>query len=176
MTVTNHGPNCPLDTDASHTLVDQNEIRTHQALVVAFFVVAYIFNRPEFVVYQAVMFVGTVFAPPLNPYVALYRFVLRPLGIIHRDLRPDNWQAHRFAAAIGLTVSAVAAYLLQVAQLPVWGWGLVWLMIILGVLAFAGWCAGCFTYYMIQKLAGHGFFRHAPVSGEFPGTRPQKHI
>ena len=45
--------------------------------------------------------------------------------------------------SIGFLVTASSSYLLYNGSTMA-GWGLVWLVLILGVVALAGWCAGVF--------------------------------
>ncbi len=153
--------------------VDQNELRVNSFFVVTVLVTAFVINRWELVAFQA----GALFLTTLNlgvgPYVALYRHVLRPIGIIKPDLRIDNPEPHRFAAMVGTIVAATATYLLARGH-GVAGWGTVWLLISLASAGFAGWCAGCFTYYMLNRLGLRGLFKYAPITGTFPGVRPPK--
>ncbi len=154
--------------------VDQNELRTNQALAITLLISAYILDDWRLVAVQSGVFLLTTISPWLGPYVLLYRILLKPLGIIKPDPRIDNPEAHRFATTVGIAVSGFASYFLFTGA-AVAGWALVWLIVLLGALAFFGWCAGCFTYYVIHRLGIGGFFRHAPVPGSFPGARPTRH-
>jgi hypothetical protein len=153
--------------------VDQNELRVHQVITISVLIAAFILNRWELVAFQAVAFFLTALNLSLGPYVVLYRHVLRPAGIVKPDVRADNPEAHRFATMFGTVVVSSAAYCLKTGN-SVAGWGLVWLLISLASVGFAGWCAGCFTYYMMNRLGLHGLFKYAPVKGTFPGVRPPK--
>lgn len=153
--------------------VDQNELRIMQACVMLVLALGYVVDRWELVALQVGIFSLTVLNPVLNPFIFLYRFILRRLEIVRPDWRVDNMRPHRFASMIGLTVSAAAVYSLYTGYALI-GWGLVWLILVFGVFALSGWCAGCFTYYMINKIGIKGFFRYAPVPGVFPGTRPPR--
>ena len=150
--------------------VDQNEIRTNQVLTVLVLLGAYLTGVEQLVLFQSIVFLMTTIAPSFGPYVLFYRYVLSPLGIIKPDHRVDHAEAHRFATLIGFGVSA-AAYGLMVNHAAI-AWFLVWLMIVLGILAFAGWCAGCFSYYMLNRLGLKGFFKQTPLNNTFPGQRP----
>ncbi|HEY6872587.1 MAG TPA: DUF4395 domain-containing protein [Geobacteraceae bacterium] len=153
--------------------VDQNELRVNSILVIAVLVTAFVINRWELVAFQAGAMLITTLHLSLGPYVALYRHFLRPAGIVRPDIRTDNPEPHRFATMFGTIVAATAAYLLATGR-SVAGWGLVWLLISLAAAGFTGWCAGCFTYYMMNRLGLRGLFKHAPVTGTFPGARPPK--
>jgi hypothetical protein len=153
--------------------VDQNELRVNATLVVTVLITAFVINRWELVAIQAAALFLTTVQLGLGPYVALYRYILRPAGIVKPDLRVDNPEPHRFAAMFGTIVASTAAYLLAAGR-AVAGWGLVWLLIILAAAGLGGWCAGCFTYYMMNRLGLGGLFKHPPIKGTFPGARPPK--
>lgn len=153
--------------------VDQNEIRTHQLLILVGLLLGFIIDRWEWVAIQAIVFLLTVLRPTLGPYVLLYKKILKPFGILKTDIRVDVPQAHRFAMSFGFLVTGYSSYLLYNGY-AIMGWGLVWLVIILGALALAGWCAGCFSYYMLNRLGLGGFFKYESIAGVFPGVRPDK--
>ena len=92
--------------------VDQNELRVNATLVVTVLVTAFVLNRWELVAFQAAALFLTAAHLSFGPYVALYRHVLRPAGIVKRDLRADNPEPHRFAAMFGTVVASTATYLL----------------------------------------------------------------
>lgn len=153
--------------------VDQHELRVNSALVVTVLVTAFVVNRWELVAFQAGALLLTTLHPGLGPYVILYRHILRPAGIVRPDLRSDNPEPHRFATMFGTVVASTAAYLLSTGH-SVAGWSMVWMLVFLASAGFAGWCAGCFTYYMMKRLGVGGLFKHAPVAGTFPGARPPR--
>jgi len=157
----------------NNRVVDQTELRVHQFFVIIVFLTAFVLDQSELVALQSVIFALTFLNPKFSPYIALYHHVLQPIGLIRPDLRMDNMEAHRFATMIGLLVSSSATYLLATGYTSL-GWGLVWLIIVLAGIAFSGWCAGCFTYYMLNRLGLKGFFKSAPICGTFPGSRPPK--
>ena len=154
-------------------IVDQAEMQVQRFFVITLLLTAFVLNRWELVAAQSVIFALTFLNPGFSPYIALYRHVLLPIGFIHPDRRMDNMEAHRFATMIGIFVSASAAYLLAAGYASI-GWGLMWLIAVLAGIAFAGWCAGCFMYYMLNRLGVKSFFKYAPIGGAFPGSRPPK--
>jgi MFS family permease len=154
--------------------LDQSEIRTQQALGPLVLMVAYVIDDWRLVAVQGGFLLLTALYYGLGPYVLLYRRVLKPLRVVKPDLRSDNAEPHRFAAMFGFSVLSVAVYLLETGHATV-GWMLVWAVGILGGIAFFGWCAGCFMYYVINRVGVGGFFRHAPVDAmAFPGVRPPR--
>lgn len=154
--------------------VDQNEIRTNQALTLVMLASAYALDNRHLVTLQCVFFLFTTLSFRIGPYMLFYRVVLKPLAILKPDLRHDNVEPHRFATGIGFAVSALAAWSLANGA-TAFGWGLVWLILFLGSLALLGWCAGCFTYFMVNRTGVGGFFRYAPTPGtSLPGARPPR--
>ena len=136
-------------------------------------VTAFISHRWEWVAWQACALLLTTLHLGFGPYVALYRHVLSPLGIVKPEVCPDNPEPHRFATLFGTGVASTATYLLVTGRsLP--GWALVWVLISLAAANFVGWCAGCFTYYMLNRLGFRRAFKHSPVKGTFPGARPHQ--
>jgi hypothetical protein len=156
-------------------MIDQNELRTQQFFTIILLLIAFVLDRWTLVALQSVIFGLTYLNPRFGPYIVLYRHILQPIGLIRPDLRPDNMEAHRFAIMIGILVSSSAAYLLSAGYTSI-GWALVWLIIVLAIIAFFGWCAGCFTYYLLNRLGLKRFFNKAPIGKAFPGTRPPKSI
>ncbi len=92
--------------EKSNTLtVDQNELRVNATLAVTVLVTAFVLGRCELVAFQACALFLTALHLSLGPYIALYRHVLRPAGIVKPDLRVDNPKPHRFAAMFGTIVA-----------------------------------------------------------------------
>lgn len=154
--------------------VDHAAIRTGQLMVIVILLVAYIINSREMVSAIMLAFLLTTISTSIGPFALLYQFVLRPLNIVKPDIRLDNPEPHRFGQAVGIVVAALATYLLYTGNNE-FGWGIVWLLIILTTISFAGWCAGCFTYYMINRLGVGGFFKNKPTDDSvFLGSRPKR--
>lgn len=160
--------------DANARTLDQNEIRTQQALGPLLLITAYIVNDWRLVAVQCGIFLLTALHYNLGPYVLLYRWVVKPLGIAKPDVRADNPEAHRFATVFGFSVLLIATYLLATGQAMA-GWLLVWTLVIFAGIGYFGWCAGCFMYYLINRSGAGGFFGRAPINGTaFPGVRPPR--
>lgn len=154
--------------------VDQNELRVNATLVIAVLLTGFIINRWELVAFQAAAMFLTALHPRLGPYVALYRYILCPTGIVKPDIRIDNPDPHRFATMFGTIVSSTATYFLVTGQ-NVRGWILVWLLISLAAASTVGWCAGCFAYYVVMNRLGvRKLFKYEPIKETFPGARPPK--
>jgi hypothetical protein len=160
--------------ESNTRLLDQSELRTQQALGPLLLVAAYLAGDWRLVAAQAGILLLTVLRYNAGPYVLLYRAVLRPLRVIEPDVRQDHLEPHRFAGAFGAAVLSVAVYLLAIRGAPA-GWVLTWTVAVLGAIASFGWCAGCFMYYVLNRLGLGGFFGRAPVDGSaFPGARPPR--
>jgi len=160
-----------MNTTALHRQVDQTEIRVMQSAVMLVLAAGFVSDLWQVIAFQVGVFLVTIISPALNPFIILYRFALRPSGMMKPDWRHDNMEAHRFASMVGFAISSAAIWFLYTGQTLI-GWSLVWLILAFGVLALSGWCAGCFAYYMIQKTGHKGYFKHAPIEGTFPGARP----
>jgi Domain of unknown function (DUF4395) len=64
---------------------------------------------------------------------------------------------------------ATASFL---AGIPIVGWILTWIVIVLaGLNLFGGFCAGCAVYYWLARLKLPGFTQ-SPPDGTLPGRRP----
>jgi len=70
-----------MNEDIEQQRVDQNEIRTHQILVLTGLLTGFITDRWEWVAIQAAVFLIAFLLPPLNPYVFIYRGVLKAPGV-----------------------------------------------------------------------------------------------
>lgn len=155
------------------TQVDHGAIKTGQLLTIAWLLAAYITGRWELMAALTAVFALTAVSARLGPLMLLYRHVLLPLRLARTDLRVDNPQPHQFGQAIGAIVAAIATYFLYSGQTGI-GWGLVWLLTVLTAVSFMGWCAGCFTYYALNRMGIKGFFKHAPTDPDvFMGNRPR---
>ncbi len=75
---------------------------------------------------------------------------------------PDFLHRYRFSMGLG-GIFTTAASLALFGGLSTLGWGLGFLVVGLAALnLFAGFCAGCFVYYQLNKL-GVPYFSHAPL-------------
>ena len=154
--------------------IDHGEIKLGQLLTIALSGAALALREPLLLVILGIAFVlgGTV--RWLSPFGAIYRWVVRPLGLMRSDYRLDNLQAHQFGQLVGVATAAAAWGLIQ-AGYPSAGWAVVVVLIALTAISYFGWCIGCFLYYQLNRLGLRGFFGHAPTDRSvFPGRRPRK--
>ena len=120
---------------------------------------AFVLNSVWLVAFVGVvMLVGTA-VPNLALFKRIYQHVLRPNGLVKPDVITDNPEPHRFAQGFGGVV-VILALLAFVTGLPVLGWSLTWLVVVLAALnLFLGFCAGCFVYYQLNRFGVPGFVR-----------------
>ena len=139
--------------------VDQSALKSNQAFIIGFLLVAFVFDFWPLVLFVAlVMLAGTV-VPALALFKQVYRQILRPLSIVQAQVIADNPEPHRFAQGLGGIVlgAATVAFL---AGSAVAGWALAWVVIALAAMnLFLGFCAGCFLYYQLNRLGVPGFDR-----------------
>ena len=147
---------------SANRLVDHSALRVNQAFIIGVLILAFVLGSSLLVVFvAAVMLVGTAW-PKLALFQAIYRRVLKPANLVKSHVITDNPEPHRFAQGFGGTVLALSVVALVVGQ-AVFGWALVWLVVALAALnLFAGFCAGCFVYYQLNRLGVPGF-RFRPI-------------
>ncbi len=156
-------------TDTILVKVDHSAIQVNQAFIIALNILAFVLNAAWLAGLVAlVMIVGTLLKLPGFSFV--YRYFLKPRGLVKPEVLMDNPEPHRFAQGLGGVVMAGGTLALALGS-PVIGWGLVWLVTALAALnLFAGFCAGCAVYYWLGRLKVPGFYK-TPPEGTFPGMR-----
>ncbi len=137
--------------------VDQNGLKVGQALTIIILIVGFILNSWLFVAFVAIsQFLGAIDAP-FAPYKFIYTQWLKPAGIVKPNIIADHPQPHRFAMLVGSIFNG-AGTLLILANAPVFGWILVWVVIALANLNFwLNFCLGCWMYYQFNRLGIKGF-------------------
>ena len=142
--------------------VDQTALRVNQAFIISLLLMAFVLNSWLLVTFVGlVMLLGTA-VPRLSLFKQAYRRLLLPAGLLKSDVTRDNPEPHRFAQGFGGVVLSLAVVSLLLGQ-SLFGWALVWIVVILaGLNLFLGFCAGCFLYYQLNKLSIPGF-EHSPV-------------
>lgn len=142
--------------------VDQNALRTNQAVIIAFLLIGFIFDLVGLVYFTALaMLVGTVFSAPA--FKPIYQYLVQPLGIAKPEVMQDDPNAHRFAQFIGgLFLLAGSTFFYYGLSLP--GWTLTFVVIgLASINLLTGFCVGCFFYFQLGKI---GFFKTANQSSE----------
>ncbi len=142
--------------------VDHNLIRTNQTLTIALLALAFVFDWPALAAFTGVVMLVSALFPPLGLFSRVYRHALVPAGLVRPQVIQDNPEPHRFAQLLGGTMVTLGALALT-AGVALLGWALVAIVIGLASLnLFAGWCAGCTLYYVLNRLGVRGF-THAPL-------------
>ncbi len=146
--------------------VDQHALKTGQALTISLLILAFVLNHPALSP-LLVAFVGLAqfagaLALPFAPYKLIYQGLVLPTGLIQPRPEPDNPEPHRFALLVG-TLFNLSATVALLANLPVIGWLLVAVVVVLANLNFwLNFCAGCWMYYQLNRFGVPGFTK-APV-------------
>jgi len=154
--------------------VDHTALRVNQALIILLGILAFILDAAWLAALVAlVMILGTLFGKP--GFYFIYRYVLRPTGLVKADILIDNPEPHRFAQGFGGIVLATGSLALFLGA-SILGWALVWLVVALAALnLFAGFCMGCAMYYWLARLSVPGFTKNPPP-GTTPGMRPKARV
>jgi len=153
------------------TKVDHSALRVNQVAIITLNILAFVLDLPWLAaLVAAVMILGAVLKTPGFGFI--YRFALKPAGLVKPDVLLDNPEPHRFAQGLG-GAFMLAGSLALWAGFAALGWGLVWLVAGLAALnAFGGFCVGCAMYYWLNRLNIPGFYK-PPPAGTFPGMRPK---
>lgn len=153
------------------SFVDHAALRTNQASIISLLIIAFIADLPSLALLVAIiMLLGTLIKKP--GFLPVH-FVLKEVNLVRPDLMRDNAEPHRFANGFG-SIVLLSGFIAFTVNLPVIGWVLVWIVIILAsVNLFLGFCVGCAVYYWLNRL-GVPFFQKEAPPGRIPGFRPQK--
>lgn len=159
------------------TQIDHAEIKLGQIFTMLMSVAAFMFMEPAYLIALGGIFLVTGLYRPLSPFVLIYRYVAKPLGLMRSDYRLDNIQPHAFGQIIG-AITVVLAIVLLYLGYDIAGWTVVWILFGLTLISYLGWCIGCFLYYQLYRLGLQGFFSHAPMdnatqSGQRPKNNPK---
>jgi hypothetical protein len=146
-------------------------LRVNQITIITLNILAFVLDLPWLVALVALLMVfGTVLKTPGFGFI--YRYALKPAGLVKPEVLLDNPEPHRFSQGLG-GAFMLAGSLALFAGYPALGWGLVWLVAALAALnAFGGFCVGCALYYWLGRLSVPGFHK-SPPAGSFPGMRPR---
>lgn len=141
------------------TQVDHTAIKVSQSITMLLLLTAFILDNWPLAAFVAAANLLGALLPPLSLFGLVYRTLIKPSGLVKPHLAPDYPEPHRFAQGFSGVVTAFSAILVW-AGLVVGGWMFSWVIIILaGLNVFAGFCAGCFTYYQLSCLGVPGFHR-----------------
>jgi hypothetical protein len=141
------------------TQVDHSAIKVGQTLTMLLLLAAFILDSWPLAAFVAAANLLGAALPPLSLFGQVYHRLLKPGGLVKPQVAPDYSEPHRFAQGFSGVVTVLSALLIW-GGVPSLGWLLSWLVIVLANLnVFAGFCAGCFTYYQLNRLGLPGFHR-----------------
>lgn len=144
-------------TNTSLAKVDQNGLKTGQALTIILLVLGFVINSWVLVAFVAIAQLLGGLGLSFAPYRLIYQHILKPSSIVKARVEDDNPQPHRFAMLVGALFNGVATIAL-LCSLPFLGWALVWIVIALANLNFwLNFCLGCWMYYQFNRLGVPGF-------------------
>lgn len=150
--------------------IDHSALKTSQISIVLLNILAFVLNIPWLALVVAFfMLVGVALKFPAFGFI--YKYVLKPSGLVKPDVLDDYPEPHRFAQGLGGIFMLLGSLALFSGSNAL-GWVLVWTVAALAALnAFGGFCVGCFIYYWLGRFNLPGF-RSSPPPDTFPGRRP----
>ncbi len=141
--------------------VDHNALRTNQAGIVLFTVLAFLLDWRWLVAAVALVLLAGTADPRLALFQQVYHRWLKG-RVLQPDEREDDPAPHRFAQGLGGSVLLLASVSLW-GGYTVLGWVLAWLVVVLAAVNLLfGFCAGCFAFYqltrrgLIRRPSAHG--------------------
>ena len=137
--------------------LDENGLKTGQALTIILLIVAFVLNTWPLVALVALAQLLGGLGMSFAPYKLIYQHLVKPSGLVKPRIINDDPQPHRFALLVG-TLFNTAATIALLSGAPVLGWVLVGVVITLANLNFwVGFCMGCWVYYQLGRLGIPGF-------------------
>jgi hypothetical protein len=145
------------DMNLQNEKVDLSAIKVNQASLITITLLGFIFNVPALAAFVGVVMIAGTAWKELALFKQFYRRVLKPAKLVEPNQVEGPSAPHEFAQLLGGVVLSLGSVLLFTGSL-VWGWILVWVVILLAAVnLFFGFCAGCFLYYQFGKLGVPGF-------------------
>ena len=133
--------------------LDKTSLKFNQGCIVIFTGTAFLFN-----IYWLAAFVGVVLLidtiiPGTGLFKLLYKYIVKPLKILHPDISNESKTPHQFAQGLGGSLLLLSFILLQYFGSAFWGWALSFVVISLAFVNLTlDFCAGCFIYFQIQRI------------------------
>ena len=110
--------------------IDQNGLKTGQALTIILLVLGFVLNSWILVAFVAIAQLFGGLGLPFAPYRLIYQYIVKPAGIVKPRIEADNPQPHRFAMLVGAVFNGAATIALLLSSVYL-GWTLVWVVIAL---------------------------------------------
>jgi hypothetical protein len=144
--------------------VDTTALKFNQASIVLLTLLGFLLNQPYLVLFVGlVLAIGTI-APQAALFKQVYLKLFKPAGILRANIIDDEPAPHQFAQGVGALFLLASSSALLLYGMPLLGWILAWIVIILAAVnLFFNFCAGCFVYYQLAK------------AGLIPQPRGSKH-
>jgi hypothetical protein len=137
--------------------LDQNGLKTGQALTIVLLVAGYIFNSWLLVAIVALCQLLGALAVPFAPYRLIYQYLVLPTGILKPRIEPDNPEPHRFSMLLGAIFNTAATIALLIGA-SILGWILAGIVVVLANINFwLNFCVGCWFYYRMNRWGIPGF-------------------
>jgi hypothetical protein len=137
--------------------LDQNALKTGQALTILLLVAGYVFNSWLLVAFVGLCQLLGALNHPFAPFRLAYEYAVKPSGLIKPRIEADNPEPHRFSMLIGTIFNWTATVALWL-NAATFGWILVAIVIILANVNFwLNFCVGCWFYYRLNRLGVRGF-------------------
>ena len=151
--------------ETDSTLVDQNQIKFNMAMTASLLGIAYLLNSWIPVGIAIICQFSGAAGLSISPYRILYVHLVVPGGLMKPNEIPDHHAPHRFAAMVGGLFNLIGIILLLTGMV-IPGWIFIAIVFVLSILnLFLSFCAGCFMYYIFNKLGVPGFNR-PPVGNQ----------
>jgi hypothetical protein len=139
------------------TLVDQNQIKFNMAMTALLLIIGFLADSVIPVGIAILCQFAGAAGLRIAPYRLLYSRLVVPSGLVKPNKIPDHHTPHRFAALVGGLFNLIGVILL-LAGFDVVGWVFIAIVFVLANLnLWLGFCAGCFMYYLFNKLGVPGF-------------------
>lgn len=147
------------------TLVDQHQIKFNMAMTASLLAIGFLLDSWIPVAIAIVCQFSGAAGLSFAPYRVLYTRLVVPGRLVKPNKIPDHHTPHRFGALVGGVFDLIGLILL-LAGATFAGWIFIAIVFVLSNLnLWLSFCAGCFMYYMFNKLGVPGFI-YSPVSRE----------
>lgn len=142
---------------SSSSMLDRSALKFNQISIIIGSLTGFILDEPVVPLIVAFVLILGSIIPEAALFKAIYRYLIRPLGIMKPEPAHESQTPHLFAQLIGGIVLAAGSLLLYRGDAAP-GWILVWIVILLAAVNLAfGFCTGCFMYFQLGKLGLPGF-------------------
>jgi hypothetical protein len=143
--------------------LDQNGLKTGQALTIVLLIAGFVFNSWTLVLLVGLSQLLSALDVPFAPYRLIYQLIVKPSGLVKPNIQPDNPEPHRFALLLGALFNGAGTIALLSGAVVI-GWTLVAIVVVLANLNFwLNFCLGCWMYYQLNRLGVPGFTQ-APIN------------